>query len=106
MWLVGLERTAETSGLATVDVAQIPIRDGVGQTNGQIDNQKKARRQAECGRITPQPRRQSRTHSTFLIHSTPVVVLFGSDSTYTFLAKTFVNRIGVLIQDLGYDLVY
>lgn len=42
---------------------------------------------------------------TLLIHSTPVVVLFDSCSTHTFIAKTFVDRIDLCVKDLGYDLV-
>lgn len=39
-----------------------------------------------------------------LIHSSPAVALFNSGSTLTFIAKTFVDRFGVSIEDLGYDL--
>lgn len=42
---------------------------------------------------------------TLLIHSSPIVALFDSGSTHTFVAKTFVDRIGVSIEDLGYDLI-
>lgn len=42
---------------------------------------------------------------TVFIHSTPVVVLFDSGSTYTFLAPAFVDMIGVPIEDLGCNLV-
>ena len=40
---------------------------------------------------------------TLFIHSTPAVVLFDSGSTHTFLARSFVDRIGVEL-DLGFDL--
>lgn len=42
---------------------------------------------------------------TLLIHSALVVVLFDLGSTHTFLARAFVDRIGVLIDDLGHNLV-
>lgn len=42
---------------------------------------------------------------TLLIHSTPVIVLFDFGSTYTFITKTFVNRVGMSVEDLNYDLV-
>lgn len=42
---------------------------------------------------------------TILIHSYVVVVLFQSNSTLAFLAKKFVDRISVKLDDLGYDLV-
>lgn len=38
------------------------------------------------------------------IHFALVITLFDSSSTYAFIAKSFVKRIGVPI-DLGYDLV-
>lgn len=34
-----------------------------------------------------------------------MVVLFDSSSTHTFVAKAFVDGIGMRIDDLGYDLV-
>lgn len=42
---------------------------------------------------------------TLLFYSTLVVALFDSGSTHTFIAKTFIDRIGVFVKDLGYDLV-
>lgn len=39
-----------------------------------------------------------------LIQSAPLIALFDSGRTYTFIAKTFVDRIGVIVEDLGYDL--
>lgn len=42
---------------------------------------------------------------TLLIHSTPVIVLFDFGSTNTFITKTFVNRVGMSVEDLNYDLV-
>lgn len=42
---------------------------------------------------------------TLLIHSTTAVVLFDFGSAHTFLALAFINRIGILIDDLGHDLV-
>lgn len=42
---------------------------------------------------------------TLLIHSTLAVVLFDSHSIHTFIVKTFVDMIGVSIEDLGYDFV-
>lgn len=44
----------------------------------------------------------SQVPSSILAH---VVLLFDSDGTHTFVAKTFVDRIGVMVNDLGYDLV-
>lgn len=41
---------------------------------------------------------------SLLIHSAPVV-LFDSSSKQTFIRKTFVDWIGVLVDDLGHDLV-
>lgn len=41
---------------------------------------------------------------TLVIHSMLVVILFDFDSTNTFLAKTFVDRVGMTVEDLGYDL--
>lgn len=43
--------------------------------------------------------------STLLIHSTPKVVLFDFGSMHTFIAKTFINRIGVFVKDLDYYLI-
>lgn len=43
--------------------------------------------------------------STLIIYSTPAIVLFDAGSTHTLIAKTFVDRIDVLVDDLGYDLV-
>lgn len=42
---------------------------------------------------------------TLLIHSTLVVALFDSSSTHNFIAKTFVDIIGVSVEGLGYDFV-
>lgn len=42
---------------------------------------------------------------TLLLYSTSVIALFDSGSTHIFIAKTFINRIGVPINDLGYNLV-
>lgn len=42
---------------------------------------------------------------TLSIHSTPRVVLFDSGSATTFLPRAFVDRFGVLIDDLGHDLI-
>lgn len=42
---------------------------------------------------------------TLLIHFAPIVALFNFGSTRTFIAKTFVDWIGVYVEDLGYDLV-
>lgn len=42
---------------------------------------------------------------TLLIHFSPIVSLFDSSSTHTFIAKTFVDRIRVLVEDLGFDFV-
>lgn len=43
--------------------------------------------------------------STLSIHSLPVVVLFDSGSTHTFLAKTFIYRTSLTVGDLEHDLV-
>lgn len=40
-----------------------------------------------------------------LVYSTPTSVLFDSSSTHAFIAKIFVNRTGMSIEDLDYDLV-
>ena len=37
--------------------------------------------------------------------SVPATVLFDSGSTHTFIAETFIPRIGVGVEDLGYVLV-
>lgn len=42
--------------------------------------------------------------STLLLDSV-LVVLFGYGSDDTFIAQTFVSRIGIGLEDLGYDLV-
>lgn len=42
---------------------------------------------------------------TLLIHSAPAVVLFDPSSTHSFIIKTFINRIGVSVKDVVYDLV-
>ena len=42
---------------------------------------------------------------TITIQSAPATVLFDSGSSHTFLARAFVNRIGVPVIDLGHDLV-
>lgn len=42
---------------------------------------------------------------TLLIHFRPVIALFDSSSTHTFISKTFVDRISLSIEDLDYDLV-
>lgn len=42
---------------------------------------------------------------TLFIHSAPTVVLFDQGRTHTFLARTFVDRICVSMDDLGYYLV-
>ena len=42
---------------------------------------------------------------TITIQSAPATVLFDSSSTHTFLARAFVNRIGMTVIDLGHDLV-
>lgn len=42
---------------------------------------------------------------TILIYSAPALVLFDSGSMHTFIAKAFVNGIGMGLDDLGYDLV-
>ena len=41
---------------------------------------------------------------TLPIHSTPAIVLFDSGSTHTFLAQAFVDRVGLEVVDLGFDL--
>lgn len=40
-----------------------------------------------------------------LIHSALGMALFDSSRKYNFIAKTFVNRIGVSVEELGYNLV-
>lgn len=45
------------------------------------------------------------TICTLLIHAAPVIALFDSCSTHTFIAKTFGDTIAVFVEDLGYDLV-
>lgn len=42
---------------------------------------------------------------TLLIHSAPIVALFDYGNLHTFIANTFVDRIGVSIKDICYDLV-
>lgn len=42
---------------------------------------------------------------TLLLDFVPAVVLFDSGSTHTFIAYTSVPRVGVGLEDLGYDLV-
>lgn len=42
--------------------------------------------------------------STLLLDSVPVVIIFDSDSTHTFMTHTFIPRIGVRLEDLGSDL--
>lgn len=42
---------------------------------------------------------------TLLIHSSPIVVLFDFVSAHMFMSRTFVDMIGMTIDDLGYDLV-
>lgn len=42
---------------------------------------------------------------TFSIHSVSAVVLFDFGSTHTFLAQMLVDRFGVLLDELGHDLV-
>lgn len=43
--------------------------------------------------------------ATLLIHSTLVVALLDSSSTHTFIAKTFIDKIGLFVEDLGNDFV-
>lgn len=43
--------------------------------------------------------------SALLINSTPTIILFESSSTHTFIVKTFVDRLSMSMEDLGYDLV-
>lgn len=43
--------------------------------------------------------------STLLIHTGPNIVFCDSVSTHTFIAMTFVDRIGLSVDDLGYDFV-
>ena len=38
------------------------------------------------------------------IHFAPAIVLFDSGSTHTFLSRSFADRIGVQLEDLGFDL--
>lgn len=40
-----------------------------------------------------------------LIHTTPTTVLFDFGSMQTFITKIIMNRIGVSVEDLGYELV-
>lgn len=40
-----------------------------------------------------------------LIHLAPTVIFFDSDSMHMLTSRTFVDRIGVPLDDLGYDLV-
>lgn len=42
---------------------------------------------------------------TLLIYSAFDNALFDFGSTHTFIARTFVDRIGVTVKDLGYNLV-
>ena len=42
---------------------------------------------------------------TIMIQSAPATVLFDSGSTHTFLSRTFIDRIGMTVFDLGHDLV-
>lgn len=42
---------------------------------------------------------------TLLIHSPLVITLFNYSCTHAFIAMIFNNRIGMLVEDLGYDLV-
>lgn len=42
---------------------------------------------------------------TLLIHTAPTTILFYPGSTCTFIAKIFVDWIGVFVEDLGYDVV-
>lgn len=42
---------------------------------------------------------------TLLIHSVPTLVLFDLGNTHTFLARTFEDRIGLAVGDLGHDSV-
>lgn len=42
---------------------------------------------------------------TLLIHSALATILFDSSSTHTFIANTFVDRFGMSVEDLSYDLV-
>lgn len=42
---------------------------------------------------------------TLLIHLVPTVILFDLGSTHTFLARTFVDRIGLTVGDLQHNLV-
>lgn len=43
--------------------------------------------------------------STLLINFASTIDLFDSGNTHTFIAKKFVDRINVTVEDLGYDLV-
>lgn len=43
--------------------------------------------------------------STILIQSASALVLFDSGSTHSFLAKAFLDKIGMRLDDLAYDLV-
>lgn len=42
---------------------------------------------------------------TLLIHYDPTIALFYSDGTHMLIDKTFVDRIDVSVENLGYDLV-
>lgn len=43
--------------------------------------------------------------TTLLIHFALTIAMFDYGSTHIFIAKIFVNRIGVFVEDLGYELV-
>lgn len=43
--------------------------------------------------------------STLFFHLAPIVVLFDFGSTHTFISRSFVDKIGVLVDYLGFDLV-
>lgn len=43
--------------------------------------------------------------ATLLIHSTLVVALLDSSSTHTFIAKTFIDKIRLFVEDLRNDFV-
>lgn len=46
-----------------------------------------------------------RSHHKYLIHTAHVTVLVDYGSMHTFIDMTFVDKIGVSLEDLDYDLV-
>lgn len=78
----------------------------MGQPNGQMQEDRPERQGKMYDTMTEEAVQDAVVIiGNLLIHYVPIIALFDYDSTHTFIAKTFVDRIGVSVKDLGYYLV-